>query len=161
MIRLSLSELVAGLKHARLAGDDLVIHGLTTDSRVSCDGALFVALRGERFDGHDYVRAALEQGAAAAMVERELDLDIPEDARLNWFVLYKFPEVLEEYQRLRNQGFNPAFNLKAFSNILSYGTAWGDGADNVVPKVREKRLTIDTYATVLLKPGDWPIQIVE
>jgi hypothetical protein len=81
--------------------------------------------------------------------------------RLNWFVLYKFPEVLEEYQGLRNQGFNPAFHLKEFSNILSYGTAWGEGAENVIPKEREKRLTIDTYATVLLKPGDWPIQSAE
>ena len=88
----------------------------------------------------------------------EENLDIPEDVRLNWFVLYKFPEVLEEYQGLRNQGFNPAFNLKEFSNILSYGTTWGDGAESVVPNMREKRLTMDTYATVLLKPGDWPIQ---
>jgi hypothetical protein len=91
----------------------------------------------------------------------EENLDIPEDVRLNWFVLYKFPEVLEEYQGLRNQGFNPAFHLKEFSNILSYGTAWGEGAENVIPKEREKRLTIDTYATVLLKPGDWPIQSAE
>ncbi len=90
----------------------------------------------------------------------EENLDIPEDVRLIWFVLYKFPEVLEEYQGLRNQGLNPAFNLKEFSNILSYGTAWGDGAESVIPEVREKRLTIDTYATVLLKPGDWPIESV-
>jgi hypothetical protein len=90
----------------------------------------------------------------------EENLDIPENVRLNWFVLYKFPEVLEEYQRLRNQGFNPAFHLEEFSNILSYGTAWGDGAESVIPNVREKRLTIDTYATVLLKPGDWPIQSI-
>ncbi len=90
----------------------------------------------------------------------EENLDIPEDVRLNWFVLYKFPEVLEEYQGLRNQGFNPAFNLKEFSNILSYGTAWGEGSQSVIPNMREKRLTIDTYATVLLKPGDWPIQLV-
>jgi hypothetical protein len=91
----------------------------------------------------------------------EENLDIPEDVRLNWFVLFKFPGVLEEYQHLRKQGFNPALHLEEFSELLSYGTAWGEGADSVVPKMREKRLTIDTYATVLLKPGDWPIQIVE
>ncbi|MHC4207159.1 MAG: hypothetical protein ACYSTT_21095 [Planctomycetota bacterium] len=96
----------------------------------------------------------------AISVWYEENLDIPENMRLHWFVLYKFPEVLEEYKRLRNQGFNPAFNLKEFSNILSYGTAWGDGAESVIPKVREKRMTIDTYATVLLNPGDWPIQDV-
>lgn len=91
----------------------------------------------------------------------EENLDLPENRRLNWFVLYKFPEVLEEYQDLRNQGFNPALNLKEFSNFLSYGTVWGKGAENVTPKVREKRVTIDTCATVLLKPGDWPIKSVE
>ncbi len=91
----------------------------------------------------------------------EENFDIPANGRLNWFVLYKFPEVLQEYQRLRTQGFNPAWNLKEFSNFLSYGTVWGEGSENVIPKVREKRLTIDTYATVLLKPGDWPIQSAE
>jgi len=44
------------------------------------------------------------------------------------------------------------------SFILGMVTAF---AENVVPKVREKRLTIDTYASVLLKPGDWPIQSAE
>ena len=87
----------------------------------------------------------------------EENLDIPEHKRLNWFVLYKYPEVLEEYQELRKRGFNPAFNLKEFSNFLSYGTVWGDGAKNVIPKVREKRSTIDTCARVLLKTGDWSL----
>ena len=91
----------------------------------------------------------------------EENLDLPEAKRLNWFVLYKFPEVLEEYQGLRKQGFNPALHFNEFSNLLSYGTVWGKGAENVIPEVREKRVTIDTCATILLKPGDWPIQSVE
>jgi len=41
---------------------------VTTDSRAIAPGDLFVALAGERFDGHDYVDAALAAGAAAAMV---------------------------------------------------------------------------------------------
>lgn len=40
-----------------------------TDSRAIQPGQLFVALRGERFDGHDFVLAALQAGAAAAMVD--------------------------------------------------------------------------------------------
>ena len=90
----------------------------------------------------------------------EENLDIPENKRLNWFVLYKYPEVLEEYQDFRKQGFNPALNFKEFSNFLSYGTVWGQGSENVIPAVRERRTTIDTYATILLKPGDWPIQSI-
>ncbi|MGD8523892.1 MAG: hypothetical protein PVF56_22270 [Desulfobacterales bacterium] len=87
----------------------------------------------------------------------EENLDIPANTRLNWFVLYKYPEVLQEYQDLRKRGFNPAFNLKEFSDFLSYGTVWGEGSENVTPKVREKRSTKDTFAKVLLKAGDWPI----
>ncbi len=43
--------------------------GVSTDSRTVAVGELFVALRGERFDGHDYVRDVLAHGAAAAMVD--------------------------------------------------------------------------------------------
>jgi UDP-N-acetylmuramoyl-tripeptide--D-alanyl-D-alanine ligase len=44
--------------------------GVSTDSRSIAAGELFVALKGERFDGHDYVRRVLGHGAAAALVER-------------------------------------------------------------------------------------------
>jgi UDP-N-acetylmuramoyl-tripeptide--D-alanyl-D-alanine ligase len=43
---------------------------VTTDTRGLEPGDLFVALRGERFDGHDFVAAAFAAGAAAALVER-------------------------------------------------------------------------------------------
>jgi len=43
---------------------------VTTDTRALAPGDLFVALRGERFDGHDFVAQALATGAAAALVER-------------------------------------------------------------------------------------------
>ena len=41
---------------------------ISTDSRTLRPGALFVALRGERFDGHDHLAAAAKAGAAAAIV---------------------------------------------------------------------------------------------
>ncbi len=43
--------------------------GVSTDSRSIATGELFVALKGDRFDGHDYVRDVLARGAAAALVE--------------------------------------------------------------------------------------------
>ena len=84
--------------------------------------------------------------------------DIPESRRLNWFVLYKFSDMLDEYRKLRNQGYNPAWHFAKFSDLLSYGTAWGEGADAVVTRMRQPKKTKDTFAGVLLKPGDWPIQ---
>ncbi len=62
----------------RLHGDDVDFVGVGTDSRGGCRGQLFVALQGERFDGHGYVAAAAEQGAVAAMVDHPLDLDLPQ-----------------------------------------------------------------------------------
>lgn len=46
----------------------LALAGITTDSRSIRAGQLFVALRGERFDGHDYLESAVAAGAAAVVV---------------------------------------------------------------------------------------------
>jgi UDP-N-acetylmuramoyl-tripeptide--D-alanyl-D-alanine ligase len=46
----------------------LTFTGITTDSRVVKSGALFVALAGERFDGHDYLAAVAAAGASGAVV---------------------------------------------------------------------------------------------
>jgi UDP-N-acetylmuramoyl-tripeptide--D-alanyl-D-alanine ligase len=54
---------------ARMLGADVRFSSVSTDSRSIPPGALFVALRGERFDGHEFLKAAKEQGAAAAMVD--------------------------------------------------------------------------------------------
>ncbi|MCB1959752.1 MAG: UDP-N-acetylmuramoyl-tripeptide--D-alanyl-D-alanine ligase [Rhodocyclaceae bacterium] len=48
----------------------LSVSAVETDTRTLTPGGLFVALRGERFDGHDFVAMAAEAGAAAAMVDR-------------------------------------------------------------------------------------------
>ncbi|GAB4465607.1 MAG: UDP-N-acetylmuramoyl-tripeptide--D-alanyl-D-alanine ligase [Armatimonadaceae bacterium] len=49
-----------------------VIHGVSTDTRNLSEGALFVALKGENHDGHDYLRAAFDAGASAFLVGRSL-----------------------------------------------------------------------------------------
>ncbi|TVQ86135.1 MAG: UDP-N-acetylmuramoyl-tripeptide--D-alanyl-D-alanine ligase [Chromatiaceae bacterium] len=62
----------------QLTGPDAPYLGVVTDTRGDCRGQLFVALRGARFDGHDYVMQAAAQGAAAAMVERPVAVDLPQ-----------------------------------------------------------------------------------
>nr|WP_246167855.1 UDP-N-acetylmuramoyl-tripeptide--D-alanyl-D-alanine ligase [Propionivibrio limicola] len=54
-----------------VAGKNVCFLGVTTDSRNVAAGQLFVALRGERFDGHAFVGAAKKLGAAAAVVDVE------------------------------------------------------------------------------------------
>src|SRR5258706_1181414 len=51
-----------------LSGANVGFSRVTTDSRLLQAGDLFVALKGERFDGHDFVVQAFERGAAAAIV---------------------------------------------------------------------------------------------
>src|SRR5512145_1952736 len=46
------------------------IKGISIDSRTVKEGELFIAIRGDRFDGHDFVPAALQKGAWGALVER-------------------------------------------------------------------------------------------
>ena len=49
---------------------DAVATGYSIDSRTIAAGELFFAVRGERFDGHDFVEAALANGAVAAVVSK-------------------------------------------------------------------------------------------
>ena len=51
-------------------GRDWQASGVAIDTRTVQQGDLFVALSGERVDGHDYVEQALQTGASAALVSR-------------------------------------------------------------------------------------------
>ena len=57
-------------------GQGNTFYGITTDSRKVQDGNLFVALQGEKFDGHDFVGVALEQGASGLLVHEETKFKI-------------------------------------------------------------------------------------
>jgi UDP-N-acetylmuramoyl-tripeptide--D-alanyl-D-alanine ligase len=72
-----LSELVR-CSPGQIVGNDCAFNSVSTDSRTLQPGALFVALSGPSFDGHDFVAAAAERGAAAALVERPLAAQIPQ-----------------------------------------------------------------------------------
>lgn len=70
-----LAEAVGGRLHGPA---ELTARGVFTDSRASCQGGLFVALRGPRFDAHEFLAAAAEAGAVAALVERRQLIDLPQ-----------------------------------------------------------------------------------
>jgi UDP-N-acetylmuramoyl-tripeptide--D-alanyl-D-alanine ligase len=58
----------------------LVAQGYSIDSRTIAPGELFFAVRGERFDGHDFVAGAVERGALAAVVSRVRVATLPDAA---------------------------------------------------------------------------------
>ncbi len=87
---MSLREAAAAID-ARLEGANIRFESVSTDTRTLERGALFVALRGERFDGHRFVQAAKQHGAVAGMVaesaavgpnEPELPLLVVDDTRI-------------------------------------------------------------------------------
>ncbi len=68
----TLSRVAAALDDVSLGAiprGERVIRGVSTDTRAVAPGDLFVALRGERFDAHDFLATAVERGAAALVVE--------------------------------------------------------------------------------------------
>jgi UDP-N-acetylmuramoyl-tripeptide--D-alanyl-D-alanine ligase len=75
MMRLSA---VALWTRGRLQGADTDVTGFAIDTRKVQKGDLFVAMPGEHVDGHDFVAAAAEKGAAAALVTRPVDVDLPQ-----------------------------------------------------------------------------------
>ncbi len=60
--------------NSRFSGNDVLFTSVSTDSRTMESGALFVALRGERFDAHNFLAQAFNAGAVAALVQEGIDL---------------------------------------------------------------------------------------
>jgi len=76
---MTVAELARAVGALEVRGDGrIAFSSVSTDTRTLTAGALFVALRGEHFDAHEFVGAARERGAVAAVVERTLDDNLPQ-----------------------------------------------------------------------------------
>ncbi|HEX3238468.1 MAG TPA: UDP-N-acetylmuramoyl-L-alanyl-D-glutamate--2,6-diaminopimelate ligase [Gaiellaceae bacterium] len=76
---MDLERLVAALEPVEVLGRPSVeVRDLAYDARAVSPGALFFAVPGERADGHDFAPQAVERGAVALVVERGLDLPVPQ-----------------------------------------------------------------------------------
>jgi len=71
-VKATLAELARAIGATLPAAHDALIEGWSVDSRTVRPGELFFALKGPRFDGHDFVGEALARGAVGAVVERSL-----------------------------------------------------------------------------------------
>lgn len=77
MIPVMLSTL-AELSGGELIGEDCRIEVVVTDSRKLSAGCLFVALKGEKFDAHDFADQVVSGGAAALLVSKRLPISVPQ-----------------------------------------------------------------------------------
>jgi UDP-N-acetylmuramoyl-tripeptide--D-alanyl-D-alanine ligase len=73
---LTLGHILRPLSGYEPTGDEPSVTRVVTDSRDVVPRSLFMALRGERHDGHDFVGEAVERGAAAVLVERPVMSDL-------------------------------------------------------------------------------------
>ena len=103
MMAMQLSE-AASVLDGQLAGADVAFTGVSTDSRTLSAGSLFFALQGPNFDGHAYLEAARERGAAGAAVSATCASALPritvDDTRLalgrlsaNWRRRFSLPVI--------------------------------------------------------------------
>ena len=74
---LNLSD-ISAMANGRLHGSARPVERVCIDSRRTVAGDLFIALKGPRFDGHDFARRSVKRGAVAALVSRRLDVDVPQ-----------------------------------------------------------------------------------
>lgn len=94
-----LGVLQATVLHPIAQDDGKRVRQVSTDSRGLAAGDVFVALRGDRFDGHAFVEAAWERGAIAAIVDRQF---VPSAVLLGQteLLLLQVPDTLVAYQQL-------------------------------------------------------------
>lgn len=68
-----IAEVCGGVYHGTEEAGNREVSSITTDSRQAADGCLFVAVKGERVDGHSFIPSVFEQGALCVISERELE----------------------------------------------------------------------------------------
>ncbi|MGQ9464576.1 MAG: UDP-N-acetylmuramoyl-L-alanyl-D-glutamate--2,6-diaminopimelate ligase [bacterium] len=98
-----LSELIAGMKCRVYNFKDIHIESLEFDSRKVKRGSLFIALRGTKYDGHNFIELAEKQGAVAIAVEDIVGSHLPQ---------IKFDDTREAMGKLAKRFYTKVSNLK-------------------------------------------------
>ena len=116
MNRLSIFQIV-DLARAKLESGDgnASIDKISTDSRTLKRGELFVALRGENFDGHKFVEAAAKAGAAGAILDLSWKGKVPAN-----FAIIRAADTLVAYQNLA-ANYRKSLSLKVLAITGSNG----------------------------------------
>src|SRR3990172_5356904 len=70
-------SILADVLDAPLSGQDVVCAGVSHDTRALARGDLYVAIKGEHFDGHSFLAEAINAGAAGALLARDMDTLLP------------------------------------------------------------------------------------
>jgi UDP-N-acetylmuramoyl-tripeptide--D-alanyl-D-alanine ligase len=116
MNRLSLFQIAEFAEAPVLSGDgNALIERISTDSRTIKRGELFVALRGENFDGHNFVESVVKTGAAGAILDLNWKGGIPAT-----FAVIRVKDTLQAYQNLAAH-YRKSLSLKVLAVTGSNG----------------------------------------
>ncbi|GAB3334736.1 UDP-N-acetylmuramoyl-tripeptide--D-alanyl-D-alanine ligase [Marilutibacter aestuarii] len=153
---------IARAAHGRLQGGDRSVDVLATDTRAlpRTGAALFVAIKGANFDGHDHVPAAAAAGVAAALVSREIPLDLPQvvvaDTERALADLAGFVQGQRQGRVIAITGSNGKTSVKALVTAIMQRAAPGTYA---TPGNRNNEIGLPL--AVLDAPEDAPFAIYE
>src|SRR5437870_4869155 len=138
MNRLPLFQ-IAQFAGAPLSSGDgsVIIDKLSTDSRTLKPGELFVALRGENFDGHNFVESAVNAGAAGAIVDSNWEGSGPKN-----FALIRTHDTLQAYQQLA-ANYRKSLAIKVVAITGSNGKT---STKDFTASVRGRRFRVTTTA---------------
>ena len=92
---------IAKMVQGRLEGSsEIIVDQISIDTRTLKKGSLFIAIKGERFDGHDYIRQAAANGAALVMVREGTMLPEKVPAIFVADTLEALAKLAHEYRKL-------------------------------------------------------------
>lgn len=107
---MKLKNILEGIDIVHIDGSmDINIDGIAYDSRKVNQGDVFVCISGYKTDGHQYIKDAIEKGAAAIVVEKNIDV------QPNTTVVIQVPDTREALSKLSSDFYNhPTKKLKIF-----------------------------------------------
>lgn len=103
MNKLSLAEVLKATGANSNTDKEIIFSGVTTDSRKIVDGVLFVALKGEKFNGEDFAEDALKKGASAVLVSNSAK-------NISGGAVLKVEDTLTAYQKI-SQSWRERFKI--------------------------------------------------
>jgi UDP-N-acetylmuramoyl-tripeptide--D-alanyl-D-alanine ligase len=104
MEKIAIREVIRAVRGKLICGSQRgEISGVSIDSRTIKKGEIFFALKGERFDGHDFLEAAMEKGAQAAVVSKKKKFT----AKIAIIRVAHTLTALQELAKFYRQKFNP------------------------------------------------------
>lgn len=102
---MKLDELIEHLDYKDLINfKNIDITGISYNSKTTKKGDIFVCLVGEHTDGHEYAKSAIENGAVALLVERELDVKVPQVVVSS--TRHKIADIADRFYSSPSEGLN-------------------------------------------------------